>query len=64
VALVGESSCVGLPDELSWVPLAPRAALDVRLVAREAGRRPVVDRLLDVAEAVADELGWREPAAA
>jgi DNA-binding transcriptional LysR family regulator len=64
VALVGESSCVGLPDELRWVPLAPPAALDVRLVARESGRRPVVARLLDVAETVADELGWREAAPA
>jgi DNA-binding transcriptional LysR family regulator len=61
VALVGESSCVGLPDELRWVPLAPRAALDVRLVARQSARPPVVDRLLDVAEALADGFGWREP---
>jgi DNA-binding transcriptional LysR family regulator len=61
VAVVGESSCVGLPEELRWVPLAPRAALDVRLLARKSGRPPVVSRLLDMAEAVADGLGWREP---
>jgi len=58
-AIVGESTRVGLPADLAWVPLVPRAALPVSLLARQLYRTPAVGRLLDAAEAVADELGWR-----
>jgi DNA-binding transcriptional LysR family regulator len=58
VAIVGESSRTGLPDELCWVPLAPEAALAVSLVARRHKRSPAVARLLESAEDVARELGW------
>jgi DNA-binding transcriptional LysR family regulator len=59
VAIVGESTRVGLPTELVWRPLAPPVALEVRLLARALDRAPAVERLLGAAEAVADELGWR-----
>jgi DNA-binding transcriptional LysR family regulator len=58
VALVGESALVGLSGELAWRPLSPPAALAVTLLARQ-DRPPAVGRLLDAAEDVADELGWR-----
>jgi len=61
VAIVGESTRVGLPAELAWVPLEPRVALPVKLLARRRDRPPPVERLLDVAEEIADELGWRTP---
>jgi DNA-binding transcriptional LysR family regulator len=59
VAIVGESTRVGLPAELAWLALSPPVALPVRLLARKLDRAPAVDRLLAAAEAVADELGWR-----
>jgi hypothetical protein len=59
VAIVGESTRVGLPAELAWLPLAPPVALEVRLLARALDRPPPVERLLGVAEALAGELGWR-----
>jgi DNA-binding transcriptional LysR family regulator len=59
VAIVGESTRVGLPGELVWLPLSPPAALPVALLARRADRAPAAARLLDAAEEVADELGWR-----
>jgi DNA-binding transcriptional LysR family regulator len=58
VAIVGESSRTGLPDELCWVPLAPDAALAVSLVARRHKRSPAVAGMLDTAMDVARELGW------
>ena len=58
VAVVGESSRLGLPDELCWVPLAPEAALAVSLVARRHRRSPAVTRMLEAAEGIARELGW------
>jgi DNA-binding transcriptional LysR family regulator len=59
VAIVGESTRVGLPSELAWVRLEPPAALPVKLLVRAGDRQPAVARLLDAAEAIADELGWR-----
>jgi len=59
VAIVGESTRVGLAAGLAWVPLEPPVALPVELLARSGDRPPAVDRLLAAAEAVADELGWR-----
>jgi DNA-binding transcriptional LysR family regulator len=59
VAIVGESTVVGLPAELAWLPLSPPAALPVALLARAHDRAPAVGRLLDAAEEVAGELGWR-----
>jgi DNA-binding transcriptional LysR family regulator len=59
VAIVGESSRSVLPDELTWLPLSPAVTLPVSLLARESDRRPAVTRLLDAAEAIADELAWR-----
>ncbi len=62
VAIVGESSRLGLPGELTWLRLQPPAGLETRLVARALGRTPATDRLLAAAEEIADELGWRDGA--
>jgi DNA-binding transcriptional LysR family regulator len=59
VAIVGESTRVGLAAELAWVPLEPRVTLPVQLLARSGDRPPAVERLLAAAEEIADELGWR-----
>jgi DNA-binding transcriptional LysR family regulator len=64
VAIVGESTRTGLAGELAWLPLDPPAALPVTLLSRPRGRTAAVGRLLDAAEAVADELGWRDAATA
>ena len=61
VAIVGESTLVGLPTDLVWLPLSPPAALEVRLLALGLDRAPAVERVLDTAEEIADEFGWREP---
>jgi DNA-binding transcriptional LysR family regulator len=58
VAIIGESSRQGLPDELRWLPLSPPAALDVSLVARRYNRPPAVDRMLETAVEVSAALGW------
>jgi DNA-binding transcriptional LysR family regulator len=58
VAIVGESSRLGLPDELCWVPLHPQVRLEVSFLVRSHNRRPVVDRILDAAGAIAAELQW------
>jgi DNA-binding transcriptional LysR family regulator len=59
VAVAGESSRLGLPADIVWLPLDPPAALETCLVARPGGANPAAERLLTVAEEVADELGWR-----
>jgi DNA-binding transcriptional LysR family regulator len=59
VAIIGESARSVQPAELAWLPLAPPVTLPVELLARAGDRPPAVGRLLDAAEAVADELGWR-----
>jgi DNA-binding transcriptional LysR family regulator len=58
VAIIGESSRQGLPDELRWVPLSPPAALEVSLVARRYNRPAAVDRMLGTAVEVSAGLGW------
>jgi DNA-binding transcriptional LysR family regulator len=58
VAIIGESSRQGLPDELRWVPLCPPAALEVSLVARRYNRPPAVDRMLETAVEVSAAFGW------
>lgn len=59
VAIVGESTRVSLPPRLTWIPLRPAAAFEVRLLARSLNRPPAVDRFLAAAETIADALGWR-----
>lgn len=59
VALAGESARLGLPGDLVWVPLDPPAAFETRLLTRAGGTTPAAERLLDAAEEVADDLGWR-----
>lgn len=58
VAVIGESSRLGLPDELRWVPLSPPAALEVSLVVRRYNRPAAVDRMLETAAEVSVGLGW------
>lgn len=58
VAIVGESTTSELPGELYWLPLTPPANLEVSLLARRHNRSAAVDRMLDAAAAIADELGW------
>jgi DNA-binding transcriptional LysR family regulator len=60
IAIVGESSRVGLPGDVTWLPLSPPTALETRLLARASNRKAAADRLLAAAEDVADELGWRD----
>jgi DNA-binding transcriptional LysR family regulator len=64
VAIVGESTRVGLAEELRWIPLVPRADLAVVLLARGDERSPAVGRLLEAAAAIAASLGWTGHAAA
>jgi DNA-binding transcriptional LysR family regulator len=59
VAIIGESARSVQPAELAWLPLSPPVALPIELLARAGDRPAVVGRLLDAAEEVADELGWR-----
>jgi DNA-binding transcriptional LysR family regulator len=58
VAIVGESTTSELPGELRWLPLSPPPSLEVSLLARRHHRSPAVDRILDAAAAISDELGW------
>ena len=58
VAIVGESTVVGLSAELVWLPLSPPATVEVRLLARQLDRSPAIDRLLDTGRDVTDEFGW------
>jgi DNA-binding transcriptional LysR family regulator len=58
VAIVGESTTSELPDELCWLPLSPPPSLEVSLLARRHHRSPAVDRMLDAAATISDELGW------
>lgn len=58
VAIVGESTTSGLPDELCWVSLSPPACLEVSLIARRRSRSPAVSRMLDTAAVIAEDLGW------
>jgi len=58
VAVIGESSRLGLPDELRWVPLSPPVALEVSLVVRRYNRPAAVDRMLETAAEVSAGLGW------
>jgi DNA-binding transcriptional LysR family regulator len=58
VAIIGESSSVGLPDGLRLVALDPPVAIEVSLLVRRHNRSPVVDRILETLPAVTEELGW------
>ncbi len=58
VTIIGESSGLELPEELCWLPLSPPVSFEVSLLARRHNRSPVVDRMLDAAAVIADELGW------
>jgi DNA-binding transcriptional LysR family regulator len=58
VAVVGESSRFGLPDELCYLPLCPPVTLEVGFLARRHKRSPAVDRILEAAAAIAGDLGW------
>jgi DNA-binding transcriptional LysR family regulator len=58
VAIVGESATSGLPTDLAWVSIDPPACLEISLIARRHGRSAAVTRLLDSAEAVAQDLCW------
>jgi len=58
VAIIGESSRLGLPSELRWVPLGPPVALEVSLVARRYNRPAAVERMLETAVEVSASLGW------
>ena len=60
VAIVGESTVVGLSAGLVWLPLSPPATIEVRLLARRLDRSPAVERLLEAAPDIADEFGWRD----
>ncbi len=58
VAIIGESSRFGLPDELCWVPISPSVSLEVSLLAHRYKRSPAVARLLEAASDIGEELGW------
>jgi DNA-binding transcriptional LysR family regulator len=61
VAIVGESTRIGLPQELRWLPLKPPAELEFGLVTRRYGRSPALDQLLEAATAAATDFGWLQP---
>ncbi|HTX08858.1 MAG TPA: LysR family transcriptional regulator [Solirubrobacteraceae bacterium] len=59
VVIIGESSSsIALPKQLCWLPLSPPASFEVSLLARRHNRSPAVDRMLDAATAICQELGW------
>ena len=58
VAVVGESSRVGVPDDLCWLPLFPAVRFEVSMLARRRNRSPALERLLGFAEDAAADLGW------
>ena len=58
VAIVGESTIAGLPEELCWLPLSPPATLEVSVLARRHNRSAAVSRMLDAAAATSSALGW------
>ena len=58
VALVGESSRTGLPQELRWLPVRPPITLDVSLLARRHKRSPAISRMLEAAGTISQDLGW------
>jgi DNA-binding transcriptional LysR family regulator len=57
VAVIGESSRIGLPDQLCWLPLSPAVSLEVSLLVRR-NQSPAVARLVAAATDVATDLGW------
>ena len=58
VAIVGESTTSELPAELCWVSVSPPACFDTSLVARGHGRSRAVDRMLEDAVQISEDLGW------
>ena len=58
VAIIGESSSVGLPAGLRLLPLTPPAAMEVSLLVRRYNRSPIVDQMLETLPAVTEQLGW------
>jgi DNA-binding transcriptional LysR family regulator len=64
VAIVGASSRMVIPPQLTWVALDPPAVLDVALVARAHDRSPALDRVLAAAREAAAGLGWLDGDAA
>ncbi len=58
VAVVGESSRFGLPDDLCWLPLSPAVSFAVSTLARRRNRSPALGRVLDATQRVAADLGW------
>jgi hypothetical protein len=52
------ATLAGLPRDLAWIPLSPRAMVEIALLVRDRDRPPVVDRVLAIAIDVARELGW------
>lgn len=58
IAIIGESSRVGLPPGLCLLPLAPPASVEVSLLVRRYNRSPVVDLILDNARDISTQFGW------
>jgi DNA-binding transcriptional LysR family regulator len=58
VAVIGESSRVGVPPELCLKPLSPPTAFEVSLLVRRYQRSPIVDQILETAPAISEEFGW------
>jgi len=58
VAIIGESSNVGLPAGLCLRPLTPPAAMEVCLLVRRYNRSPIVEHIMRTLPDVAEELGW------
>ncbi|MEY9842994.1 LysR substrate-binding domain-containing protein [Streptacidiphilus sp. MAP5-3] len=58
VTMVGLSGRIGLPSSLVWLPVTPRAFIEVHLVTRPGKHSPSVSRLLRVAEETSRRHGW------
>jgi DNA-binding transcriptional LysR family regulator len=58
VAIIGESSRVGLPPGLCLLPLSPPAAVEVSVLVRRHHRSPIVDQILKTMPTISEEFGW------
>jgi DNA-binding transcriptional LysR family regulator len=58
IAIIGESSRVGLPSGLCLLPLSPPASVEVSLLVKRYNRSPVVDLILESAPDISEEFGW------
>jgi hypothetical protein len=57
-AIVGESARPGPGDALVWLPLDPPVAFEIHLLAHAVNRSPATTRFVELAQEIAEDLGW------